>query len=412
MKTLNEILVRDLTEIAGFLTEPGMTQAQSASFRMAPLFTIGGTIRAAETLAGWSRHLLSEVAEESLGNDRLEITKRPSGAFLPKNPAGWDLSGEVPTPTFWLTHAPLTTLNTGPLHWLKHIIERTEERLESLKRRITHHRESIEVLRTTSYWVERDIAQADEISARLNRAIEVLRGFKRTIDMRCAKVISPRPALPRPFPSGRTWQTLRRFSHHWLEPSSASASLIKDALSEASSMAETPFLYQRWSTYKLLEGFEALGHRPVNREDALWAIFLGGHIPLGAIDLYVEPHLGPHSHPCGLLADSAQSPDLVINIQSRNGIESIALDPTLSQDSERLREKGRYLETLRRIETRRIAGVAVVKRPKRSWAISPTNESSCRLLGVDEKCGVIPMNPFNYKEAPLGAFLSDILDWI
>jgi hypothetical protein len=412
MTSLTEILVRDLQEVAGFLTEPGMVSAQTGTLQHAPLVTISGTIRAAETLTGWSRQLLVEIAEEDRGNDRLEMTNRPVGAMVPKNPGAWDLSGDIPIPTHWLRYSPKHTLNTMPLHWLKYVIQDTEDRLEKMTRRVVRHRESLEFLRTSSHWVERDIEQSETIAGRLNGSLEMLRVFKRTIDIQCGKAITPRRALPRPFPSGRTWQSLRRLAQHWLEPNSGSASLLSHALSEAATLAETPFLYQRWATFKVVQEFERLGFRPQNREDALWTVFLGGQISLGAIDIFVEPHLGRHTHPSGLLADTDQSPDIIINIQTKHGIESILLDPTLSQDSDHLRAKGKYVQSLRRAETRRIAGVAVIKRPRRSWAISPTHESSCRLLGMDEKCGVIPMNPTNYQPSALNAFLTDILEWI
>jgi hypothetical protein len=99
-------------------------------------------------------------------------------------------------------------------------------------------------------------------------------------------------------------------------------------------------------------------------------------------------------------------------------IEGYILDATLLSSQGDLTSKAtKYIATEMTNQHRgvqqqkmvKIAGCKVIRKPLRSWVISPNlNQYSSSLLSNDGIFGAIPLNPRNYSSTPLDLFIDDI----
>ncbi len=415
-------MVLDLRRQAAFLLERGREEGVSRALRdfaPAPLTSIAGALHAADVLARSTPKLLAESMESVLSTERMERTQRPARAHLSRAPWAFERSDDGDwTPRYWLRPAVVETTSPDALRWLVFIVERVASELQELRERFATQLDELRSVRQglQSSWSDDELARLDETAQRLDAATERLDRARRVIELRAGGPVFPRERIPRPFPRGATWQRLRRLVRHWLDPALSLESHLDRTLSSPVDIADLPFLYERWCALQLLAALADLGWTPDSDSQAVWAVFLGGRVELSGsgsteVELWIEPRIGPNLHPCGLRTTerSEQTPDLVLNVTTHDSVESIVLDPTLALAPDHLETKGRYARTLVRAEPRHIAGVPVIKHPRRAWAIAPLDTHSCRLFGVTETVGVIPLRPGTPDPRPLQAFLRDLL---
>lgn len=415
-------MVRDLRERGAFLLEAGRGEASAGGardFTPAPMTTIAGALDAAERVARLTPRMMEEVVERVESRDLRERTSRPVGAELSRAPSAYAVAdGEEWFPRYWLRPAEVESSAPEPLRWLAYVLEQVDASVAEMQRRYDEQCDEVRAARgeLASRWSHEELERLDSGARDLARARDRLARARAALDVHAGARVHPRERLPRPFPQGPHWRMLRRLLRFWLDPSIAFAQHLERTLRDPVAVADVPYLYERWCALQLLDALTARGWHPVATQQALWAIFLGGRIEMAHVDhapieMWIEPRIGAHGHQCGLatIVDHELSPDIVLNVPNGHSIESYVLDPTLGLAPAHLEEKGRYATALKRVEHRIIAGVRVIKHPRRSWAIAPLHDSSCRLFGFRETVGVIPLRPGASSLDPLLAFLDDLL---
>lgn len=419
-------IAADLRARAGFLLEAGRDDAGShvfADFVPAPLTTIAGAREAAQSLNSLMPALLRESVERSLSDDRFRRSNAPHRAQLPTAPWAWQRDqDDVWSPRHWLEPEEVEKASANALRWLLYLIIQIDSRLTDLHCRAGDQLEEVASARVdaTSAWSHDEIDRMRLLVAELEGAREQLDRARKAVSTQVGRALPPSERRPRPYPSGRAWQTLARLARLWLDPTATARPHLERLLNTPFAFADLPYLYERWCGVHVLDSFATAGWKPRNDEKALWTIFLGGRIELRdeqdapGIDIWVEPRITRSGHACGLVSvdRDEQSPDLVVNVHVRDGVESVVLDPTLGMSIDHLETKARYATSLRRTEAQTIAGIRAVKSPRRSWALAPLSDASCRLLGgARETAGVVPMRPDAFDPRPLAAFVADLLDW-
>ncbi len=423
MNDLTDILIKDVRNFASFLLESWQEMdKKNFAATPAPISTITGVLFATTFLYSWLPRLLKEAMQLQFIDERLdERALLPLRAKPPRQPWAYKLHGENWVPDFWLRPKQRFIIQNAVLQWLMSIIEDCLYQVRWFYNKIDAQYEEVRGYESSvqTMWSKQAQTTFFEIRNHLKQAEQRLLSMRQQVQALSDRKIRPRAILPTPYPSGKAWRTLRLMERYWRDETLSFPKYLDDLLfGKQLNSTEVAFLYQRWCTIKLIERWEALGWHPQKPDTVPWAVFLGGLIELTnekntTIQLWIEPRLTKLGHDCGLYCDQKLqlTPDIVINIPVRDGYESIILDPTLATDNASLEQKGKYIKMLHRNEVKIIAGVRVIKRPLRSWAMAPLKQKSCRiLLDFDGRYGAIPMNPVQWSPDGLDAFLMDLIN--
>ena len=424
MNQLPEIVLHDLRKFADFLLESRQeTERTNVISTPAPITTISGAISAATFLISSTPRLIKEAKHDQHFDDKLEERSLlPIRAKAPRQPWAYKLHQDQWVPDFWMRPSNKSIVRETALQWLMNIIEECLKQLRWFYNKSNAQYEEIQNNEShiETQWSKQAKQAFSKTRQELKQAEQKLLHTRQQIQSAAKRKIRPKTLLPDPYPTGQTWRNLRRLERHWRDPSHSLPKYLEKLFHSQLELADLSFLYQRWCTIKLIERWQELGWQASKPDTLPWAVFLGGLIELTNdtnkhIQLWIEPRLTKLGHDCGLYSDQKTqlTPDIVINIPINKSYESIILDPTLAIDNKSLERKGKYIKLLHRKELKYIAGVSVVKRPLRSWAMAPFTQESCRvLLDFDGKCGAIPMNPIDWKPHGLDAFLKDLIEMI
>ena len=419
-EAFHQAIIEDLQRFSAQLLDSiGHTKNQPLPSQIAqPISTISGALSAAEFLATSTPKLLRELRSHTLSYTQAVVrSPSPKGARIPREPWAYAKHGQTLAPTFWLAPAQEARPNPQPLRWLNHIMQELRGQLQWFLKQGQKSYESLVEQEDDTYWGHQTRQEYKAMLDNIKRGSHQLSRALLDIERFFGQTLNASPHRPEPYPQGNTWRLLRRFERHWSNPLLTLPSYINECVIKPPDIADLPFLYQRWCILSLFKCLQQMGCvLQDNTQPLAWTIFLGGaselnHPVYGHIQIWVEPRITSNTHDSGLCTNEAQgqTPDIVINVQSQGSTESIILDPTLSQQTELLEQKGKYYRTLYRKENRKIAGVSVLKRPWRCWAIAPIKQSKCLLLADrDGKCGAIPMHPLVQQRSGLRDFMLDV----
>lgn len=363
--------------------------------------------------------LLDEVdTVEGVAVEDIRTTSSPLRASPSRRPNDYaSVAGTSRlVPIRWLqpTHREEPALQ--PLRWLLQVVAHLRIVVEQHLARLAKQVRDAEMARSgmTGYAVL-DSERLAAMLEPLKRSEQLLAVATTQIRNRVGRQLAESERLPDPFPLAPIWRALRRDIEAFKNPRAALPELLRNVLADPTDIADLPFLYQRWCGLQLLRAFGRSGWLATG--DTVGPLFLGGQIQLHrgarAIDLWVEPRLTAAKTAqigCGPVGKAEWTPDYLIVTRTRAGRDTFVLDPTLG-GAEAAAEKGKYLRLLVGAEQTHVAGVAVARKPVRSWACVPSAKGYCELADPEGKSGSIPMNPVQWRAEPLQAWVQDLLQF-
>ncbi|MCA9315368.1 MAG: hypothetical protein R3F05_16030 [Planctomycetota bacterium] len=410
-------VVEDLRAFSSPLLEPGAAPRAAGEVQAGR-----SALEALHGLVAALSAMLPRLVAEATREDRAVRRHVQRSAAIPRRArasrAPWDFElhdGRL-LPTTWLAVEPLPAPAPAAVAWLRHLATQLGANVARGARHVDVHLDDAISMRSDRSSYAR--AERERLHA-LRRGIEASRAAlaraQRALASHAPVGARPRGMEPRPYPATATWQRLRALARRIEDPAVLLPAWWSSALDAPAGAIDLPFLYQRWCGVQLVRALGELGFRP--RSDPTGPLLLG-ELAIELVDaehrvvtLWCEPRFvrGEH-HPSNLVParDFEQQPDFVLLASGERGLDAYVLDATLSTDDDRLREKSRYRSSLRFAAPRLVAGIPVVARPDRSWALAPLDAPLCRLHDDEGRCGVIPLHPEHPGRA-LSAWLGDIV---
>lgn len=411
-------VVEDLKAFSAPLLEPGAAPRAAGEVQAgrSALEALHGLVAA---LGAMLPRLVAEATREDRAARRHVQRSAPIPRRARASRSPWDFEahdGRV-LPTTWLAVEPLPAAAPEAVAWLRHLVIQLGSHVARAARHVDVHLDdaiSMRSDRSTYARAERDRLTTLRASIEASRA--ALARAQRQLVQHAPVGARPRGVEPRPYPATPTWQRLRAVARRIQDPAVLLPAWWSSALDAPAGAIDLPFLYQRWCGLQLLNALGELGFRP--RSDPTGPLLLG-ELPIELSDparrvltIWCEPRfVRGEPHPSNLepAKDFEQQPDFVLLAPGERGLDAHVLDATLSTDDERLREKSRYRSSLRFAAPRLVAGIPVVARADRSWALAPLDAPSCRLHDDEGRCGVIPLHP-EHPSRGLAAWLGDIVE--
>ncbi|MGE0193681.1 MAG: hypothetical protein AB7T63_16775 [Planctomycetota bacterium] len=411
-------VVEDLRAFSAPLLEPGAAPRAAGEVQAGR-----SALEALHGLVGALTAMLPRLVAEATREDRAARRLVQRSAAIPRRArasrAPWDFEvhdGRL-LPTTWLAVEPLPAPAPAAVAWLRHLATLVGGHLARAARHVEVHLDDAISMRSERSTYAR--AERDRLTA-LRRGIDASRASlaraQRALVSHAPVGARPRGMEPRPYPATATWQRLRGVARRIHDPAVLLPAWWSSALDAPAGALDLPFLYQRWCGVQLVRALGELGFRP--RTDPTGPLLLG-ELAIELLDgerraltLWCEPRfVRGEAHPTTLVPahDFEQQPDFVLMAPGERGLDAYVLDATLATDDERLREKSRYRTSLRFSSPRLVAGIPVVARPERSWAMAPLTSPTCRLQDDEGRCGVIPVHPEEPRRA-LAAWLGDIVE--
>ncbi|MBK9386464.1 MAG: hypothetical protein IPN34_16755 [Planctomycetes bacterium] len=416
MSDFLERIVEDLRSFAPELLEPGIDEARRASLNPGMPASLSSIVRAVESFRALLPRLVEECsALETSPNAELVSTLLPRRASPSRRPSDYGRRGQRVVPLRFETLAPRAEPDHRALRYLLHWTAALEQRLAPVRRRTEKQIETARLARAGgSVFAREDEEQLQGIVAHLDAAGAVLQRARATLREAAGVVLRPSEAAPRPFPRSPAWRSFDRITRLGSPGLRVVAEEIRAAMASGARSANLPYLYQRWCGVHLVRALEHRGLRPAG--DVVGALFLGGRVEFRdertCVDLWVEPRLGAgRDHPMRFrssVGDEA-TPDYVLVVAGPQGPDAFVLDATKTADPETLQAKFKYLSRIESARTRLVAGVPVTYGPLRSWAAAPIGGTVCRLESRDGTRGIIPMHPAYWSEAPIRAWVGDVV---
>ena len=418
MNVFAERIAEDLRTWSRELLDPGIAPATGGAN------CVGGgqvalRLASARVLLSLIPALLDEAEEiENPATDAIHATPSPVRSRLSRRPVDYVREDRRFLPRRWERAVPITEPSRPPLAWLLFIIEVVSSDIEAAMQRHDELAEEAARVRGGGFWwTESDLPALASRRRSLSTLLARLRRDASRIRTMIRGRLIPTNRVPQPYPTSRSWVSLRRQAESILDPWRHPHRGIGRLLDEPPETADLPFLYQRWCGMRVIEAFEHHGF--VASGDVIGAVFVGGRIALTRDDcklhLWVEPRLlAEQRHESGLtcVIGRESTPDFLIVTPGPDRFDAFILDATLSTDDAALLEKGRYLETLGSHDFARVADTVGGPRPPlRSWAIAPLSCPNCRILGGADRSGrrgAIPAQPLHFDPDPLRAWVADL----
>lgn len=410
-------VVADLRAVSADLLEPGLAPA-------APIGAMGGhgpllrgLLLAADEFAALMPRLLSELdltADGTSGEWR--PTMVPRGARPSTAPHDYVLSAGVALPLRWLRFDAEQRPDASALRWALHLCDQLRQQLHTHSLRLGRQLEEALLVRSgDSTWAVQDSQTLRGLAQDVQQRLVSMRQAEAGIRAVAGRQIFGSDRMPQPYPQQPAWSRLKRLAHRLMNPEAMLGTMLNDLLAEPISLADVPFLYQRWCGLHLVQAFERLGWK--RRGDLTGALFLGGRVELlgvgaGQVTIWVEPRISRATMPltgwgCALQGDEL-TPDFLITCGEAGMRDAFVLDATLATSDEVLNSKSKYRLGIVGIDTLLVAGVPVARRPLRSWAIAPLDSALCRLNDPDGRTGGVPLHPGRQDLRALDSWVADV----
>lgn len=419
MNDLLDVIVEELLATSAAALEPGAAASSRMRLEGAAQGTAGLLLRTIARFTAQVPELIRELEESSETGGELVPTRVPHRARLSSRPADYDWTEGRFRPEVWLTETTVADPPSGPLRWLLHLADWLGEALTEADEQHARMTAQIAAARRGGLaWSRHDEPRLEARRRRLRAARLSLRRVARQVAASARLPLRALDALPRPYPRGRAWSRLRRLLPAIDSPWGSPRERARHLLSGHADLADLPFLYQRWCGLRLHRALEERGFRVSG--DLVAVLFGAGMLRYRRDDveirLWVETMFKVgRSHPTGFACVEGReaTPDLVLETPGRRGSELFVLDPTLATDEASLIKKGGFLDRLASVDLDLVAGVPTLRRaPLRSWACAPLRSPHNRILdaaGRSGRIGAIPLHPLAEDQAPLEAFVDDVV---
>lgn len=410
-------VVADLRSVSADLLEPGLAKAAllGALGGYAPL--LRGLLAAADGFLSLVPRLLEEVdlAHDATSDD-WRATNMPRGARPSLSPYDYALHDGRPVPLRWLSFDAAERPDEAALRWALHVATQIETGLHTHGIRLDAQlQEALLVRAGESEFAVQDADTLRGLAAGLQRRAVALRQATSQIQIAAGRRIVSSERLPSPFPQHPAWFRLKRVARNLLNPEAMLGTVLNQILTEPIPLADVPYLYQRWCGLQLLRAFERQGW--TLRGDLVGSLFLGGRVHFvraSAADLvvWVDPRVSEKTMAVtgwGVAPGRPElTPDFLITCGAAGRRDAFVLDATMSRFDDVLASKSKYRAGIVGVDTQFIAGVPVQRRPVRSWAVAPLDESHCRLSDPEGRSGCIPLRPGAQEFSALDAWVADV----
>jgi hypothetical protein len=410
-------VVDDLRAVSADLLEPGIAKSMTVGALGGHGPLLRGLLALADAYAALAPRVLAEVdftADGSIGDWR--TVRVPRSARPSRAPYDYALHLGQPVPIRWLRFEAAERPNEPALRWALHLALRLEEELRThLVRVESQFQEALLVRAGEDEYAVHDAEALRGLVASVQQRLVALRQCEAEIRNVAGRQIAPSDRPPSPFPQQAAWIRLKRIARELLNPESMLGTVLNQVLAEPIPMADVPFLYQRWCGLQLLHAFERQGWEL--RGQLVGPLFLGGRVEMvrahaASVVVWVEPRVSPATMALtgwGVPRGKRElTPDFLITCGAAGLRDAFVLDATLSRNPEILEEKSKYRLGIVGVDTQFVAGVAVQRRPVRSWAVAPLFGSNCRLSDPEGRTGTIPLHPAELDLGPLDAWVADV----
>lgn len=415
-------ILADLRTFSADLLETGLAPSDQACATPHDGSPLRSTLRWVDLVCRRLPDLLKDLdGDESFLVSEMVPSPVPRHALRTNRPDDYALHGGHLLPRRWLRPEPSPGLRLEPLRWVVWFTGQLQEELALHRARL----EKASLVRAgQTIHAQEDISKLDALKKSVVSAEHRLDQCLATMYHRAGRTFTGSPRLPHPFPRSSLWQGFRReIQHHAKTATQQTASWLQTLEAQVVTMAELPYLYQRWCGLQILQAVQRMGWQ--TEDDAIGALLFGGSIRLfqamSRLELWVEPRLAaPQAERIGWRSSARAeelTPDFLFVCGLPGQRDAFVLDATLSRGEDQradrnqiASEKGRYRKLLVGVDPVWIAGIAAVRKPLRSWAMAPIRSRAC-FLGDDREgwTGIIPMNAHSDDFSGLEAWLGDVL---
>jgi hypothetical protein len=409
-----ELIVSELRDFASELLERGLaTGVYKSNLLGSPLHQ---TLRMVETVRNRVPHLLKDLETQEQGIfAEMVPTMVPRHAVLSTRPSDYALHHGEPIPYRWLRPEHEQVLPVAPLRWLMYVIELLQSELRLHASRFRKQVEMAGVAREgESVYAVLDRHQLERMLSEVRRSEIQIQQSLQLLLMRGGRRLSPCPHPPSPFPRSHSWLDFRRLANFLSRPDKAMTPWLSELLATPVPLADAPFLYQRWCGLQLILSCKRLGWEVSG--EIKGALFLGGAVEIRRgtkmVMLWIEPRISAlTAYRTGwscVEKEEELTPDFLLVCGQNGNRDAFILDATLSMISDTIATKGKYRNRLQGIDRVIVAGVPVLRRPLRSWAIAPFSSRYCRLGDTEGWTGMIPLRVEENDRSALDAWMSDV----
>lgn len=419
MPVWQQRMVEDLRAASADLLEPGLNGATRVASSLAAGPLARSLLSMIDNYLALLPGLLDVEAAVATAESDLLLARTPVYGVVPTAPYAFQRkpNGEGLLPIVWLRADCVARPELPRLRWLLHIHATLEEKLGShvfrMERRIA---EALAVRAGESDWAAADARIMATLLGEVRQRQTALRKSRGRILRQASVPIRPSEQAPSPFPLDPVWSRLRHLVRGLLDPPYLLRELARSFCALPVEMADVPYLYQRWCGLQLFAAFARAGWAPAEG-DVIGSLYLGGSVTLrnlsgGSLTVWVDPRISSITRDltgweCTDPANEI-TPDFLITCGKSGQRDAYVLDATLGTSPEMLEQKSRYRHLMAGVTPRFIAGIPMLRRPMRAWAIAPLRESHCRLGDPEGFTGSIPLNPATETFKALDAWVADV----
>lgn len=409
-----DVIVSELREFAVELLERGLATEGGKSRLLGS--QLHQALRMVETVRGLVPRLLDDL--ETLEQDMIAEmvpTMVLRHAVLSTRPSDYALRHGKPVPYRWLRPEHELALPTAPLRWIMHVIQLLQGELRLHASRFQKQVEVACMAREgDSFYAVLDRHQLEHMLGEVRRNEIQIQQSLQMLLRRGGRKLTPSHHPPSPFPRSSSWRDFRRLADFLTRPDKALSLWLNELLSSPVPLADAPFLYQRWCGLQLIRSCDRLGWTVSG--EITGALFLGGTVEIrrgnNTVALWIEPRVSTRTaHLTGwscVEKEEELTPDFLLVCGRDGARDAYTLDATLSTSADSIAAKGRYRNRLEGIDRAIVAGVPVLRRPLRSWAISPLTSRHCRLGDTEGWTGMIPLRAEEKDRSALDAWMGDV----
>ncbi len=416
-----------LREKAVYLIDPdhaASTDTLYASRRKKLLFMPG--FSEIETIASLLPQLLTELEHETAVHPKKYRAYSPSKARPSRKPSDYWYVEQKLIPKLWNRSG--LVINTKIYAWLSGLLaHRLVPYLENTFKEFGVYEQEIKANREGfSHYARSDEASLGDYFKRIERTLLIMKKNIHFIQNQVTDQVLLSHAPPDPIPSSPAWAYALEMIKRWYKPEQYAKNNIHDILSAPVQVASLPFLYQRYVGLRLAESLQRCGWEKIAGNELI-ACFVGGSVQFvkgfEKLSVWYEPRLSKN-HPSGFTSthnndNLEQTPDyLLVKNSNPDWLEGYVLDATLQYSEDGLRQKtAKYLGSdsngqnkgIQQQKMVSIAGCKAIRRPVRSWVISPNLlHDNNQLLSQDGIFGAIQVNPRRYSSTALDLFIQEI----
>lgn len=413
MNELARAIHAELASACRHLLDEGVAPVASARAPTGAVGPLAHVLRVTDALwATWSSALRDLEQVESGATFETVLSRLPRRAVPSRRAYDWAMVRGKPAPLVWESARPARVVPRAPLAWLLHGVEALQEELGRNAALLDGSLEEATRFREGSTFGRAELEVLEEQSASLRRAVDRAARMRHRLLALAEFNLRPSPRPPHPFPRTRAWQGVRATLRRLIDPLGALPGIARDLFGDEPTAVQLPYLYQRWCGWKVVLALRSLGFSPSG--DPIPALLLSGSVEFrrgdAVVQLLCDPRLVAGKPPLGgiYVQQGEVTPDLVLTTETPRGLAAFVLDPTLRTTYEARREKARYLELVKLVGARTVAGARVVPGPERSWAAAPIS-GGCFVDDWRGAHGTVPMHPCEYEEGPLLAWLGDLV---